>query len=146
MADRNKYYLKKYGITAGEYDIMAANGCHVCGKKPKPGGKALHVDHDHRHAKALIIYHKTERWAAEARYLGGIFFGFGRTKSDARKDILRKLKRASVRGVLCWVHNAGLRKFQDNPSFLAAASEYLKRHQNWAERYSPAIRYTPAHT
>lgn len=39
-----------YGITQEEYDARLAaqgGGCAVCGKKPKPDGPSLHVDHSH---------------------------------------------------------------------------------------------------
>ena len=30
-----------------------------------------------------------------------------------------------IRGILCWHHNSGLRKFADNPAWLKRAAEYL---------------------
>ena len=32
-------------------DANAANVCEICGRPPKPGGRALHRDHDHRTGK-----------------------------------------------------------------------------------------------
>jgi hypothetical protein len=40
-----------YGITLTEYRRMLreqGGKCAICGAKPKPGGRRLHVDHDHR--------------------------------------------------------------------------------------------------
>jgi len=42
--------LKKYGITQGQFLQMyqyKEGGCHICGRKPKPG-KKLYIDHDHK--------------------------------------------------------------------------------------------------
>lgn len=46
---RNKYLLKKYGITEAIYFEMVKFGkgaCWICKRKPLPG-KALNVDHEH---------------------------------------------------------------------------------------------------
>ncbi len=46
---REKYLLKKYGITEKQYhDLLKKQGgvCAVCGKSPKEG-KNLSVDHNH---------------------------------------------------------------------------------------------------
>ena len=34
---------RRYNITPGQYRVMTANGCEVCGSKEN-----LHIDHDHR--------------------------------------------------------------------------------------------------
>ena len=39
--------LKKYGLTSEEYQQMAMNGCHICGKQCK-SGRRLAIDHDHK--------------------------------------------------------------------------------------------------
>ena len=49
--DRDRYLRRTYGITSAEYDLLLAahdGGCWICGKKPKVGGRRLHVEHDHR--------------------------------------------------------------------------------------------------
>jgi hypothetical protein len=48
---RKSQLAKKYGLTPDDYDVLlAAHGgrCWICLKEPKPGGRRLHVDHDHR--------------------------------------------------------------------------------------------------
>lgn len=48
---RNNHLLKKYGITAIDYDRMLAEqggGCAICGTKNPGRGKYFFVDHDHR--------------------------------------------------------------------------------------------------
>ena len=37
----------KYKLTIEQYEDMAKNGCHICGKEALPY-KSLHVDHDHK--------------------------------------------------------------------------------------------------
>ena len=43
----------KYGITLEEYDEMAKDGCHICGKKSEGNRNKvnLNVDHDHQTGK-----------------------------------------------------------------------------------------------
>ena len=48
---RERYLQRKYGISEAQYEALLElydGGCWVCGKKPKPGGRRLHVDHDHK--------------------------------------------------------------------------------------------------
>lgn len=47
---RNSHLLKKYGITAQDYDRMLlaqGGGCAICGAKDSGRGKYFFVDHDH---------------------------------------------------------------------------------------------------
>ena len=49
--DRDRYLRRTYGITEKEYNLLLDHGdggCWICGKKPKPGGRRLHVEHDHK--------------------------------------------------------------------------------------------------
>jgi hypothetical protein len=51
MTQRHNYLKRKYGITEQDYEnLLAAHdgGCWICGRKPKPGGRRLHVEHDHK--------------------------------------------------------------------------------------------------
>lgn len=44
--DLRRYHLiSSYGISYEEYEILASNGCNICGKHDKEN--TLHVDHDH---------------------------------------------------------------------------------------------------
>ena len=74
----------RYGLTRGEYEALAADGCHICGRKdtdtPRVG--KLAVDHDH--------------------------------------------VTGEVRGVLCWMCNTALGKFEDDPERLRRAADYLE--------------------
>ena len=69
-------------------------------------------------------------WAATAHYNGRDYVEQAKKKSEARKLLKEQLKRASVRGLLCYPHNAGLQKFRDNPQFLRNAANYLGWFQN----------------
>jgi hypothetical protein len=122
---------KKYGITLAEYKVLfreGKGGCHICHKPP--GTRRLHVDHDHGWKKVKIeSTNYPDCWQAVAVYNGTEFYATEKTKSAALKEVRSRLKRASVRGLLCYTHNAGLQKFQDDPKTLRSAADYLEKHQ-----------------
>lgn len=48
---REKHLQKRYGIAVSEYEKLYAEqggACAGCGYQPKPGGRRLAVDHDHK--------------------------------------------------------------------------------------------------
>ena len=50
-ARRNIRLKARYGITLKQYGRILrkqGGGCAICGKKKRPSGKALDVDHDHK--------------------------------------------------------------------------------------------------
>jgi len=52
---RDTYLRRKYGISLSSYNYRLKEqkgGCAICGRKPKIGGRRLHVDHDH-HTKVV---------------------------------------------------------------------------------------------
>ena len=51
----------------------------------------------------------------------------GRTKQPKQRHLHvdHDHRTKKVRGILCWQHNAGLRKFRDNPAWLDNAANYL---------------------
>jgi hypothetical protein len=51
----------------------------------------------------------------------------GLTKSEAVQKVRQRLKRLSVRGVLCMKCNRGLELYRDDPALLLNAAEYLKQ-------------------
>lgn len=134
----NQRLLKTYGITLAEYDEMLSAQdavCSICTKPPV--NRRLHVDHCHKfryikvHAFRLV---KTQGWIALAEEnIGGrvlTFKGIGCRKTEAVRDVRSQIKRASVRGLLCFRCNSGLEKFSDEPQRLLAAANYLTRFQN----------------
>jgi len=125
---------KKYGVGLDYYDKQLdaqSGGCAVCGVPP--GARRLHIDHDHGWTKIRVESVKiSEAWAARATYNGTLYLGGGRTKSHAIRAVKAQLKKSSVRGLLCYQHNVGLQKFQDNPKYLRAAAQYLENHQEAA--------------
>ena len=72
-ADNRKSYLKsRYGLTVEEYDAMLSaseGGCWICGYMPKPGGRRLAVDHDHKKPKRIrgLLCHMCNRGIAHFR-------------------------------------------------------------------------------
>lgn len=122
---------KTYGVTLAWYDSQLekqGGGCAICGTPP--GARRLHVDHDHSWTKVKVVSRKMGKvWEAAARYLNCIFYGSGRTKSIATRQVKAKLKRASVRGLLCYRCNSGLQKYRDQPKRFRTAADYLEDHQ-----------------
>ena len=122
---------KQYGITLAEYDRLAEihkQGCWICGVVPV---RRLHVDHDHGWKKVIITVKRSGAlWHACAWYKGNNYAALRGTKKEAKDRIRGLLKRASVRGLLCYPHNSGLQKFRDNPEFLRNAADYLEHFQN----------------
>jgi hypothetical protein len=137
-ATKNRRLQKLYGITIRDYEerLFEQGGhCSICGVLP--GTRALAVDHDHKW-KYLKVYfphlaHK-DRWVICAPVVGSDspyypIRATALTKAEARAALKHLLKRASVRGLLCFSCNSGLRKYRDNPEFFDRAAAYLRHHQ-----------------
>lgn len=137
---RNRRLVAKYGLTAVEYDAMLdqqGGGCAICGSTAKT--RRLHVDHDHKWTQVKLVYSRESDgewkvrgavrrlWQVHARYNGQLFWARYGTRREAVKDVRQRLKRASVRGILCFGCNGGLRKFRDNPLFMERAAKYITR-------------------
>lgn len=126
--------LKTYNISLKDYEKLLKDGeggCWICGRLPL-GGRRLHVDHDHSWKKEVLQFvspkeSETGVWFAKATYNGTEYAEFDAKKSSASKAVKRQLLRASVRGLLCYQHNAGLQKFSDNPAWLDGAAKYLRQ-------------------
>ena len=118
---------KVYGISLAEYGQLleaGGGGCWVCSTKPT--GRRLHVDHDHGWKKIPLVVEKVGKgWKASAEYNERVYWDYAEKQSVSKKLLRVQLKRASVRGLLCYPHNAGLQKFQDNRQWLRAASIYI---------------------
>lgn len=73
------------------------------------------------------------RWDAWASYWKGKVSVSGYlTKNAAIRCAKKELKVLSVRGLLCYPCNAGLRHYKDRPSLFRAAAKYLEAHQGVA--------------
>jgi len=132
---RNRDLLKKYGITEQEYDQMLAQQggvCKICGKPPT--GRALHVEHDHRLARAKVRTQKIEKgWLAKTndpRYPKLNVEFVLRTKSEAIKAVKHVLLRFSIRSLSCWACNSMLKWGHDDPKILIRAAELLHEHNS----------------
>jgi hypothetical protein len=121
---------KTYGVGLDWYEKTLkeqGGGCAICHRPP--GTRRLHVDHDQSAKKVKIKTFKANgMWEAEATYNGKTLVARYRNKREAVQGVKNRLKVESVRGLLCYSHNAGLQKFQDNPEYLKAAAEYLYHH------------------
>lgn len=88
------------------------------------------VDHAHKfkYMKVVCVKGEKGKWSACIPSLPNIPKCTGKKKSVAMRKIRLLCIRASVRGIICYPCNAGLRKFRDNHEYLASAAKYLKRH------------------
>lgn len=136
------YLRRKYGIDRKVKRRMANeqnNACKICKRthtqatKRKPSHPILfHVDHDHAIEKAKITVLKLASgvWHAEVSPYPGLprlyIFSTAKLKREAVNFIRQYLKRASVRGLLCWHCNALLAKGRDNPEVFENAALYLR--------------------
>ena len=128
--DTDKRLRRVYGITLAEYNAMLAKqdgGCCICGSPPKT--RRLHTDHDHswKKVKITILEKVGLIYPAKAEYKGREYLVGAPSKQEARHVMREILKRDSVRGILCFPCNRGIRVFFDNPVRLRAAADYLER-------------------
>ena len=129
--DADRRLQKTYNKDLAWYDKQLAEqnyGCAICGRPA--GTRRLHVDHDHGWKKVKIASEKfKDGWSAVATYNGVEYVGFNSKKSLAVRKVKRDLLGASVRGLLCYTHNAGLQKFADSSELLRSAAIYLENFQ-----------------
>lgn len=136
MSDKlaDKRLQKTYGITLAEYDAMLAEQGGVCKICQKPPGKfRLSVDHDHRFDRVKIkIYKMMRRFQASATnvVLNVNLLEVFSSRKIARIQMKQILRRLSIRGILCWRCNSGLRKYADRPERFEAAAKYLRDFEN----------------
>jgi hypothetical protein len=133
---KDKRLQKLYGTTLEDYNRrLGEQGglCGICGLAPAT--RSLSVDHDHKW-KYLKIKSNKSFVGSDAWIVGEnikppycSLVGHGSTEREARRDLKEKLKRASIRGLLCFQCNGGLRKFGDNPDRCFNAQLYLIKHQ-----------------
>lgn len=128
-----------FGITLDEYNEMLAaqdGHCKICGAPPRT--KRLAVDHDHffDRIKIQIIKNKTDNITIFTAFCSYINFTF--TSSDrkkAKQAVKIRLRRHSIRGLLCAICNRTLQRFYDKPDRFEAAAKYLREFQSKKEQY-----------
>lgn len=136
---RDLYYRRTHGITLHEYNDMDRRQhyrCKLCKRLPKK--LALAIDHWHWLARRKVVSRRVGKvWLAEVPELwkAGIKI---KERDKIRKKAIKAaklhLRRLSVRGLLCWACNTGLRKYFDNHRVLLRAAKYLKVHQKQYKR------------
>lgn len=141
-SDRDGYLKRKFNRTEEEYnEALDRQGgvCFGCGR-PKVN-VSLHVDHDHKIEQWKISSFKRldKVWEASPKDGTGrlAFIETGRTKQEARSKVKTRLKRLSVRGVLCWSCNSGLKKVWDNSTTLFNLGTYLNNYSEFMKRNQP---------
>ena len=126
---KDKYLLRKYGITLKEYkeELALHNGvCQICGKPP--GKRSLHVDHDHGYKYVKIEYTKVRHiWAGLAKYRGYEIRFSRKKKREVTRFIREQLKRHSWRGIICFPCNRTLRSANNSSQVMRRAADYLER-------------------
>lgn len=126
----DKRLQRTYGITLQEYDTMLHDqegGCAIC-RRP-PNGFRLSVDHDHKIERTKVKVYRDaddQYWVADAMPYVMPVGGF-KDKKNATTYVKTKLKRMSLRGILCWRCNTGLQKYGDKPERFEAAARYLRK-------------------
>lgn len=141
---RDKYLRKNFLVSEEEYNnALRKNGgvCTVTGNPP--GTVSLSVDHDHRIERWKIVSSKMDdvwyswpqgtdvedkNYPAPQRLQ---FVEHDRLKQVSRAKVKARLKRLSVRGILSWFANAGLRRWNDNADYLENAAKYLRNYQKF---------------
>jgi len=145
---RDKYLRKNFLIYEDEYlKALRKNGgvCSITGNPPTT--KSLAVDHDHKIERWKIVSKKVgNSWASFPQggcTLAGLgaeqitaptrlrFTEFDRLKQVSRAKVKARLKRLSVRGILSWRANTGLKKWDDNPGDMRRAAEYIENYQKF---------------
>ena len=132
---RDAYYLKKYGVGLDWYNARfkeQGGCCGICHRPQELFNKRFAVDHDHHLVRLKIWTRKLgpRWWKAGANEGHWVFWACEETKPHAIRQVKSEMRAASCRGLLCPWCNRGLRFYADDPTRLANAAEYLKRHQN----------------
>lgn len=137
---RDAYLRRKFSITEEEYNkALKKNGgvCAISGKPPT--NRSLAVDHDHKIERWKIVSVKEgDNWVSSPQNTEDQkapmrlrFTESDRLKQISRAKVKARLKRLSIRGVLDWQPNTGLRKWNDDPVLLRNAAQYLENYQRF---------------
>lgn len=125
----NRRLIKKYGITLVARDEMEKEQggvCAICGHPPKT--RRLAVDHNHKFKYLRVAtFKRAGSWVAVIVISGKPLCFYAAKRNQAIQQAREFAKKESVRGLLCFPCNAGLRKFSDDPARLRAAAKYLEK-------------------
>lgn len=121
-------YRKKFGWSLNEVNRLSEKQggvCAICKRPPKTN--RLSVDHDHAYDRAKVKVIKTffpTGFLAYAEVYGEPFSAEAVSRADAKELLRCLLRRASVRGLLCFLCNGGIQKFEDSKAPLAPAERF----------------------
>lgn len=122
----DKYYIKRFNWTLIEVNCLSEkqnNCCAIC-RRP-PGKIRLSLDHDHEYDRTKVTVEKVlNGYIASAHVYGVPFVAGAATRPLVREFLRRELRRASVRGLLCFLCNGGIQKFEDSKAPLAPAERF----------------------
>lgn len=129
---KDLYYRSKYGISLKDYNRLLRKQkgcCAICHRPPK--NNALSVDHTHKFRRLSISVRSVRgNWQADCLVRNKTVRGFAKKRNEAIREVKKQLKTLSVRGLLCFQCNAGLRKYSDDPDRMENAAKYLWKFQN----------------
>jgi len=139
---RDKYLRSKHGISLKEYKQMDKEQDHVCAicRRP-PKNLPLAVDHWHKLTNKtkkhrvinIEVKKKGKYWVACAPLFHQLFGIKIKERHTTRRKAIKAaqlhLTRASVRGLLCWSCNTGIRKYFDCEDKLYNAAKYIAKYK-----------------
>lgn len=131
-----------YGITLSEYNRMLRSQggrCAICRRPPKK--LRLAVDHNHAIERTKVTLFPPNLPGIDRGWLASAFIetgkagievnGVGATKAEAIAMVKQKLKRRSVRGLLCMICNrkvlGAMERFKVRPDAVRAYLEQYDR-------------------
>lgn len=133
LREREKRYIKKYGVGMELYNELLAfqnHRCAVCGREADTFKQPLNIDHYHFKVTTIKTPDGWEATAVipRAGLTAIVVREYAKTKTQAQDIVKKKALPLSIRGLLCPGRYKGCnRKLGrvDDPVWLTAAAKYL---------------------
>lgn len=133
---RNSRLIRTYGIDCGDYDKMHKKfdgRCWICRRPQSTFQRRFAVDHAHDYADLKLTTEKRPElngWISSTTVKGRVIDFIGAKKNLAIRGLRAKLRRLSVRGLVCPFCNRGLRFYEnkttDFQTVMQNAADYVK--------------------